>query len=153
KLVHGDDVTSAGKVAAWPQPAAAALALGAALLAKLAIEDDQTQHSRRPFTDDVVAAGSRKALGAEFPGALLMPVATAEGDHRRSDASRRSAGRSQPLIADDAIARLHNASLGLIRALNNLAMAALIATAIQRKDLGDDDCAKQAVAELNRDRE
>src|SRR5204863_6090105 len=58
---------------------------------------------------------------------------------------------SDPLIADDAIARLHKASLGLPRALNNAAIAALIAAASAGKALVDDDCAKKAVAELTRD--
>jgi type II secretory pathway predicted ATPase ExeA len=60
-------------------------------------------------------------------------------------------GRSDPLVAKDAIARLHKASLGLPRALNNAAIAALIAAATAGKALVDDDCAKQAVAELTRD--
>jgi type II secretory pathway predicted ATPase ExeA len=60
-------------------------------------------------------------------------------------------GRSDPLIADDAIARLHKASLGLPRALNNAAVAALIAATTAGKALVDDDCAKKAVAELTRD--
>jgi type II secretory pathway predicted ATPase ExeA len=60
-------------------------------------------------------------------------------------------GRTDPLIADDAIARLHKASLGLPRALNNVAVAALIAAATAGKALVDDDCAKKAVAELTRD--
>jgi type II secretory pathway predicted ATPase ExeA len=60
-------------------------------------------------------------------------------------------GRTDPLFADDAIARLHKASLGLPRALNNAAQAALIAAATAGKALVDDDCAKKAVAELNRD--
>ncbi len=60
-------------------------------------------------------------------------------------------GRADPLIADDAIARLHKASLGLPRALNNAAIAALIAAASAGKALVDDDCAKKAVAELTRD--
>jgi type II secretory pathway predicted ATPase ExeA len=59
--------------------------------------------------------------------------------------------RTDPLFADDAIARLHKASLGLPRALNNAAVAALIAAATAGKALVDDDCAKKAVAELNRD--
>ena len=42
-------------------------------------------------------------------------------------------GRTDPLIADDAIARLHKASLGLPRALNNVAVAALIAAATAGK--------------------
>ena len=61
------------------------------------------------------------------------------------------AGRNDPLLADDAIARLHKASLGLPRALNNAAIAALIAATTAGKALVDDDCAKKAVAELTRD--
>jgi type II secretory pathway predicted ATPase ExeA len=61
------------------------------------------------------------------------------------------AGRTDPLLADDACARLHKASLGLPRALNNVAIAALIAAAADGKALVDDECAKKAVAELSRD--
>jgi type II secretory pathway predicted ATPase ExeA len=61
------------------------------------------------------------------------------------------AGREEPLLADDAIARLHRAANGLPRALNNAATAALIAAAAAGKDLVDDACAKKAVAELTRD--
>jgi type II secretory pathway predicted ATPase ExeA len=60
-------------------------------------------------------------------------------------------GRTDPLITDDAIARLHKASLGLPRALNNVAVAALIAATTAGKALVDDDCARKAVAELTRD--
>ena len=56
------------------------------------------------------------------------------------------AGRSDPLFADDAVTRLHKASLGLPRALDNLARDALIAAADGRA-LVDDACAKRAVAE------
>jgi len=55
------------------------------------------------------------------------------------------------LFADDAVARLHKASLGLPRAFNNAATAALIAATTAGKALVDDDCAKKAVAELTRD--
>ena len=61
------------------------------------------------------------------------------------------AGRDEPLFADDAIARLHRVANGLPRALNNAAVAALIAAATAGKDLIDDACAKKAVAELTRD--
>jgi len=61
------------------------------------------------------------------------------------------AGRADPLIADDAIARLHRVANGLPRALNNAAVAALIAAASAGKTLVDDACAKKAVAELTRD--
>lgn len=60
-------------------------------------------------------------------------------------------GRTDPLFTDEAIARLHKASLGLPRALNNGAIAALIAAASAGKALVDDESAKQAVAELSRD--
>ena len=60
------------------------------------------------------------------------------------------AGRDEPLLADDAIARLHRVANGLPRALDNAATAALIAAAAS-KDLVDDACARKAVAELTRD--
>ncbi len=43
------------------------------------------------------------------------------------------AGRDEPLFADDAVARLHRASGGLPRALNNAATAAIIAAATDNK--------------------
>ena len=61
------------------------------------------------------------------------------------------AGRADPLIADDAAARLHRYANGLPRALNNAATAALMAAAVEGKALVDDACAKAAVAELTRD--
>ena len=60
-------------------------------------------------------------------------------------------GRTDPLFADDAVARLHRAAAGLPRALNNAAVAALIAAAAESKPLVDDTCAKKAVAELTRE--
>ena len=61
------------------------------------------------------------------------------------------AGRTEPLFADDAIARLHRLAGGLPRKLNNAATAALIAAAADSKQLVDDTCAKRAAAELTRD--
>lgn len=61
------------------------------------------------------------------------------------------AGRSDQLFADDAIVRLHRQSNGIPRALNNAAVAALIAAASDGKEIVDDACAKKAVAELTRD--
>ena len=61
------------------------------------------------------------------------------------------AGRTEPLFADDAIARLHRVANGLPRQINNAATAALIAAASAGKDLVDDTAAKKAAAELTRD--
>ena len=60
-------------------------------------------------------------------------------------------GRTDPLFADDAVARLHRVAGGLPRKLNNAATAALIAAAAEGKALVDDACAKRAAAELTRD--
>ena len=60
------------------------------------------------------------------------------------------AGRHDPLIADDAAARLHRYANGLPRALNNAATASLMAAAADGKALVDDTCAKKAIAELTR---
>jgi type II secretory pathway predicted ATPase ExeA len=54
-------------------------------------------------------------------------------------------------VLDSRPQQLHKASLGLPRALNNAAIAALIAATTAGKALADDDCAKKAVAELTRD--
>jgi type II secretory pathway predicted ATPase ExeA len=61
------------------------------------------------------------------------------------------AGRADPLIADDAAARLHRYANGLPRALNNAATTALMAAAVEGKDLVDDACARRAIAELTRE--
>jgi len=61
------------------------------------------------------------------------------------------AGRSDHLFADDAIARLHRLSGGVPRALNNAALAALMAAAADRKEIVDDACARKAVTELTRE--
>jgi len=57
-------------------------------------------------------------------------------------------GRKDQLFADDAVARLHKLARGLPRALNNAAVAALIAAAADGKAIVDDTCAKKAVAEF-----
>ena len=60
------------------------------------------------------------------------------------------AGRSDQLFADDAIVRLHRLSGGIPRALDNAAVAALIAAASDGKEIVD-ACARKAVAELTRE--
>src|SRR5437870_3008754 len=54
-------------------------------------------------------------------------------------------GRTDPVFADDAVARLHRFSGGVPRALNNVATAALVAAAAAGKAIVDDACAKAAV--------
>ena len=59
------------------------------------------------------------------------------------------AGRSDTLFSDDAIARAHKASRGLPRAVNNLAVQALIAAFAAGASIVDDKAARAAVAEAS----
>ena len=61
------------------------------------------------------------------------------------------AGRSDPLFSDDAIALIHQTSRGIPRAINNLAVQALIAAYADSKGIVDESSAKAAVTEVTAD--
>ena len=61
------------------------------------------------------------------------------------------AGRSGPLFSDDATALIHATSRGLPRAVNNLAIQALIAAFAGRKAIVDETSARTAAAEVTAD--
>jgi type II secretory pathway predicted ATPase ExeA len=63
----------------------------------------------------------------------------------------RLAGRSDPLFSDDAVERVHQASRGFPRAVNNLALQGLVAAYANRSALVDDKAARAAVAETDAD--
>lgn len=56
-------------------------------------------------------------------------------------------GRSDPLFSDDAIGAIHQAARGYPRAINNLAVAALIATYAAEKSIVDLGAAQSAITE------
>lgn len=58
------------------------------------------------------------------------------------------AGRSDTLISDDAIALIHQVSRGLPRAVNNLAIQALVAAFAADKAIVDESSARAAVTEV-----
>ena len=58
------------------------------------------------------------------------------------------AGRTSPLFSDDALALIHDTSRGKPRTVNNLALAALIATCAAGKKLVDETAARAAVTEV-----
>lgn len=58
------------------------------------------------------------------------------------------AGRKDPLFSDDAVAVVQQASKGLPRAVNNLALQALVATFAANKSIVDEAAAKMAVVEV-----
>ena len=85
------------------------------------------------------------------PAPVVDPEAAREKESlklARAELTRQAAATTQ---ADDAISRLHRAAAGLPRALNNAAIAALMAAATEGKALVDDASAKKAVAELTRE--
>lgn len=63
----------------------------------------------------------------------------------------RLAGRSDPLFTDDATALIHESGRGKPRAVNRLAIAALIAACITGKNLVDETSARSAITETNHD--
>jgi type II secretory pathway predicted ATPase ExeA len=58
------------------------------------------------------------------------------------------AGRSDTLFSDDATALIHQVSRGLPRAVNNLAVQALVATYAGKKAIVDESSARAAVTEV-----
>jgi type II secretory pathway predicted ATPase ExeA len=61
------------------------------------------------------------------------------------------AGRSDTLFSDDAIALIHQTSRGIPRAINNLAIQALIAAYADSKGIVDESSARAAVTEVTAD--
>jgi type II secretory pathway predicted ATPase ExeA len=61
----------------------------------------------------------------------------------------RIAGRSDALFSDDAAAFLHHAARGYPRAVNRLAVAALLATYTAHKTIADEAAARAAAAEVS----
>jgi type II secretory pathway predicted ATPase ExeA len=58
------------------------------------------------------------------------------------------AGRSDTLFSDDAVALIHQVSRGLPRAVNNLAVQALVAAYATKKTIVDESAARAAVTEV-----
>lgn len=58
------------------------------------------------------------------------------------------AGRDDTLFSDDAVALLQQASRGIPRALNNLAIQALVAAYADQKAIVDESSARAAVTEI-----
>ncbi len=58
------------------------------------------------------------------------------------------AGRSDTLFSDDALALIHQVSRGLPRAINNLAVQALVAAYATGKAIVDESSARAAVTEV-----
>ena len=60
-------------------------------------------------------------------------------------------GRTDPLFSDDAITLIHDAARGLPRAINNIALQALVAAYSARKAIVDEASARIAITEVTTD--
>jgi type II secretory pathway predicted ATPase ExeA len=88
------------------------------------------------------ALDQRLALRYELPG---MSAEETTGYLRHH---LKLAGRDDTLFSDDAINLLHQASRGIPRALNNLAIQALVAAYAEQKAIVDESSARAAVTEI-----
>lgn len=97
---------------------------------------------RRLRLGSFAALDQRLALRYELPG--MSPEET--GAYLRHHL--KLAGRDDALFSDDAVALLHQASRGIPRALNNLAIQALVAAYADQKAIVDENSARAAVTEI-----
>jgi type II secretory pathway predicted ATPase ExeA len=96
---------------------------------------------RRLKQGHFAALDQRIALRFHLDGLPLTETAAYIGHHLTL------AGRSDPLFSDDAIRLIHQTSRGIPRAINNLAIQALIAAYADSKGIVDESSARAAVTE------
>jgi type II secretory pathway predicted ATPase ExeA len=98
---------------------------------------------RRLRLGDMAALDQRVQLRCVIPS----PAITADeaGGYIRAHLSQ--AGRSDTLISDDAVRVIHSHARGMPRAINRLAVTALLAACTQNKTIADEQSARTAIAE------
>ena len=77
-----------------------------------------------------------------------MPPMTSQETSSYISHHLKLAGRSDPLVSDDAAALIHTTSRGYPRAVNNLAIQALVATYAASKAIVDEQAARAAITEV-----
>jgi type II secretory pathway predicted ATPase ExeA len=97
---------------------------------------------RRIKLGDLAALDQRIALRYTLTG--MNPTETS--DYLRHHLS--ISGRSDALVSNDAITMIHQTSRGLPRAINNLALQALVAAYAGNKTIVDESSARAAVTEV-----
>ena len=95
--------------------------------------------------------GQLAALDQRIAVRYTMPGMTGEETTSYISHHLKLAGRSDPLFSDDATTLIHTASRGLPRAVNNLAIQALIAAYANRKAIVDESSARTAATEITAD--
>ncbi|RSM45344.1 AAA family ATPase [Actinoplanes sp. ATCC 53533] len=97
---------------------------------------------RRIKLGTFAALDQRIALRYTITGMTADETSSYVGHHLKL------AGRSDTLFSDDALALIHQVSRGLPRAINNLAIQALVAAYATNKTIVDESSARAAVAEV-----
>ena len=100
---------------------------------------------RRIRLGSFAALDQRIALRYQLTGMELAETAGYLAHHLKL------AGRTDPLFSDDAIALIHQTSRGIPRAVNNLAVQALIAAFATSKGIVDESSTRAAVTEVTSD--
>ena len=98
---------------------------------------------RRLRLGSFAALDQRLALRYQLPGMTAQET----GGYLRHHLAL--AGRDDTLFSDDAVALLHQTSRGIPRALNNLAIQALVAAYADEKRIVDESAARAAVTEIS----
>jgi type II secretory pathway predicted ATPase ExeA len=98
---------------------------------------------RRLRVGDMAAFDQRVQLKYAFP---VPAITAAEADgYIRAHLSH--AGRTDTLFSDDAVRVIHSHARGMPRAINRLAVTALLAACTQNKTIADEQAARTAIAE------
>jgi len=97
---------------------------------------------RRIKLGNFAALDQRIALRYALPGMTPAETNSYLAHHLKL------AGRSDPLFTEDAASLIHQTSRGLPRAINNLALQALVATYATNKTIVDDAATRAAVTEV-----
>ena len=92
--------------------------------------------------------GVLAALDQRIGLRYAMPPMTAEETSSYLRHHLTLAGRSDPLFSDDAATLIHQTSRGYPRAVNNLAVQALVAAFAADKAIVDESSTRTAVAEV-----
>ena len=132
--------------------------LGADQLEELRLLTNSEMDSASPFALVLVGQptlrarlrlGAFAALDQRITLRYALPPMTATDTAEYIAHHLKLAGRSDTLFTDDAVARIHKAARGLPRAVNNLAVQALVAAYTTGAAIIDDKAARAAVAEVN----
>ena len=98
-----------------------------------------------------IKLGILAALDQRIAVRYTMPGMTADETASYITHHTKLAGRSDPLFSDDAITLIHATSRGLPRAVNNLAIQALLAAYATRKAIADESSTRTAATEVTSD--